>query len=195
VHTVPSVADRSDEAESVAAASGATAPVETGRPASGTADTERPEIARGTAEAAPPAPSRQVETATAPRVAPSRPASPPARVEPRASTERPAPAPPRDATAARGAEWFFDQPRTHHTLQLFGTSDRAQWARWVRDHADARLASFETLRDGKPWFVVTYGSYASRAEAEAAARRLPAGFGDVEPWIRTFGAIQDSIGR
>jgi DamX protein len=178
VHAVPSVADRPDAAESVAAASGAAAPVETGRRASGAADAERPEIDRGVAEVAAPAPSR-----------------PPAAVEPRASTEPLAPAQPRDATAARGAEWFFDQPRTHHTLQLFGTSDRAQWSRWVRDHADARLASFETLRDGKPWFVVTYGSYASRAEAEAAARRLPAAFGDVEPWIRTFGAIQDSIGR
>lgn len=194
-HAAPSVEDRPDEAGSAAEASGATESVETGRPASDAVHTEPAAIDRAAAEAAAPAPSRQVETATAPRVAPSRPASPPTRVEPSTSAERTAPAQPRDATPARGAEWFFDQPRTHHTLQLFGTSDRAQWARWVRDHRDARLASFETLRDGKPWFVVTYGSYASRAEAEAAAKRLPAGFGDVKPWIRTFGAIQDSIGR
>jgi DamX protein len=51
------------------------------------------------------------------------------------------------------------------------------------------------VRGGKPWFVVTYGSYASRAEADAAAKRLPASLGAPKPWVRTFGAIQDSIGR
>jgi DamX protein len=140
----------------------------------------------------PPAPARATSE---PREA----EAPPARRVPVPSTGRASPtsvAPvAREHVGAGGAEWFFDQPRTRYTLQLFGTSSREQWQRYVRAHDDAALAAFETVRNGKPWFVVTYGSFASQEHAEAAAARLPKSLGPVQPWVRTFGAIQESIGR
>jgi len=40
--------------------------------------------------------------------------------------------------------------------------------------------------------VVIRGVYRTRAEAEQAARSLPASVGEVKPWIRTFAQVQDA---
>jgi DamX protein len=103
------------------------------------------------------------------------------------------PAPVRAAAPARGLEWIRSESRTRWTLQLFGTSNRQMWQRYVDEHPGEHLAGFETRREGEPWYVVVYGSYATQADAEAAGERLPAALGRLQPWVRSFGAIQDSI--
>jgi DamX protein len=127
----------------------------------------------------------------------------PARVPVIAAPERrtPAPSPPVVAAAppqalgeTRTAQWIRAQPGSHFTLQLFATSNREQREKFMRqqDHRE-RFATFQTRRDGATWYVVTYGSYADRAQADAAARSLPASFGGVKPWIRTFASVQATL--
>ncbi|MEP3590263.1 MAG: SPOR domain-containing protein, partial [Marinobacter sp.] len=41
-------------------------------------------------------------------------------------------------------------------------------------------------RDGKPWFMLVYGNYATRNEAETAAATLPDALNVDRPWIRTY---------
>jgi DamX protein len=95
---------------------------------------------------------------------------------------------------AHSAQWLRQQPPKNFTLQLFATANRAKRDEFVRqqDQAD-RFATFEMKRDGTIWYAVTYGSYATRAEATAAAAALPPSVGRVEPWIRTFASVQAII--
>ncbi len=91
----------------------------------------------------------------------------------------------------RSAQWLRQQPAKYFTLQLFATTARAKRDQFIRQQNEMdRFATFEMKRDGTVWYAVTYGSYATRAEAGAAAKSLPASVGRVEPWIRTFGSVQ-----
>ena len=101
-------------------------------------------------------------------------------------------------TAAVGrpqnAQWLRQQPAKYFTLQLFATTSREKRDAFVnqQEHPD-RFATFETTRNGEPWYAVTYGVYATQAEAKTAASSLPANVGKVEPWIRTFASVQSAM--
>ncbi|MFV8572343.1 AAA family ATPase [Marinobacter sp. SBS5] len=51
---------------------------------------------------------------------------------------------------------------------------------------DKRLRYTVGERDGQPWFMLVYGSYATRNEAESAAATLPEALKVDRPWIRTY---------
>ncbi len=110
---------------------------------------------------------------------------------------KPAPKPVAAAPARGGpygVEWVLDQPEGNYTLQLFGTSNKERWQAFIgRQKPGTEVASFETKRDGSPWYVVVFGSYPSESAAQAAARDLPSSIGKVEPWIRTFRSVRATI--
>ena len=92
------------------------------------------------------------------------------------------------------AQWLRQQPAKYFTLQLFATTSREKRDAFVnqQEHPD-RFATFETMRNGEPWYAVTYGVYATQAEAKSAAASLPASIGKVEPWIRTLASVQSAM--
>ncbi len=119
---------------------------------------------------------------------------------PKPVSTKPAPAKPspvkqppanRSANQPQTAQWIAAQPGNRLTLQLFATSNSEQRAKFLRqqDHAE-RFATFESRRDGTIWYTVIYGTYANRADADAAAAALPASVARVKPWIRTFASVQ-----
>jgi DamX protein len=77
-------------------------------------------------------------------------------------------------------------PSTGYALQLFGVSTRAAATGFIGRHGlDSSARIIDTRRNGKPWFIVTYGQYASRTTAQNAAARLPPAVQrEVEPWVR-----------
>ncbi len=94
----------------------------------------------------------------------------------------------------QSAQWLRRQPGDHFTLQLLATTSRAKRDQFVRRQArPERFATFETRRNNAAWYAVTYGNYATRAEATAAAAALPSSVGRVEPWIRTFASVQAAL--
>jgi DamX protein len=52
--------------------------------------------------------------------------------------------------------------------------------------ADQKLRYTVGERDGQPWFMLVYGSYASKNEAKSAAATLPEALKVDSPWIRSF---------
>lgn len=94
----------------------------------------------------------------------------------------------------KSAQWLRRQPRDRFTLQLLATSSREKRDQFVsRQARPEQFATFETRRNNEAWYAVTYGNFATRAEASAAAARLPSSVGRVEPWIRTFASVQATL--
>ena len=95
---------------------------------------------------------------------------------------------------ARDADWILARPQDHYTLQLFGTSNKTRLEEFLgKQREPGRFAVFGRLRDGENWYVVIYGDFADRPAADAASRSLPASVGKVEPWVRTFGSVQQNV--
>ncbi len=109
----------------------------------------------------------------------------------------PAPAPVVAAPAALedpGVAWVRAQPPEAWTVQVAGLSTRAAMERFLAAQpAGEPFVGFATRRGSADWFVLVYGSFESRAEASAAAARLPPSVGRVRPWIRRFADLQAAL--
>lgn len=169
----PSAAD----AEPVVAVSGAGVAAATPTPAPSAA----PARAVASAPAATATPARAAPAATpAPAAAPARPAAAAATSDPTA---------PLAAQHSR----IRALPANQFTVQLLGSTSRANVEDFVRRHANTPLYWFETRNQGNPWFVIMMGAYPSRAAAQTAASGLTGELGRLEPWIRSIGTIQGEI--
>ena len=83
---------------------------------------------------------------------------------------------------------------SQYTLQLLGSQIEANAIRFIDDlqnKAGARY--FETLYQGKPWFVVIYGEYPNRDAAIASIPKLPKQLQDRKPWARSIASVQTDI--
>lgn len=77
------------------------------------------------------------------------------------------------------------------TMQLIGVHDRDKLNAVVQEFSEPNLVDIvETTYEGKPWFVLIYGQFDSKAEAQNAVGSLPKSFEKQTPWIRTFSAIR-----
>jgi len=158
-------------------------------PAGGTAT--RPPGAAGSSDAAPSTAASEDGRATEPSAGAATAEAAPAGQGPAAEAADAVAATP---TGARDAAWILQQPADAFTLQLvsFSTADRAdEYLRAQPEPAD--FARFRLQRDGRILHVVVYGRFDSRAAAAEASRSLPESVGRVEPWIRTFGQIQEGV--
>ncbi|MFC0709351.1 SPOR domain-containing protein [Azorhizophilus paspali] len=140
-----------------------------------------------------PAPAPAVaKPAAPPAQAPSAPTAPVAtKSAPAAPVSQPAVA--ASSAASAGSDWYRSQAATRYALQVLGTRSESGAQAFVRAQG-AGYRYFRKLYQGKPLFVVTYGSFASRAEAQAAVRTLPASVQASKPWPRTFASIQQEAG-
>nr|WP_288467261.1 AAA family ATPase [uncultured Pseudomonas sp.] len=157
-----------------------------------------------TAQNAPaPTPAPQVTTPAAPQPKPSeqpkvaqqpKPAEQPKPATPPAQAARPAPATQASATAggSQANAWYAAQNKGHYTLQVLGTSTEASARSFVSQNG-AQYRYFKKMHQGKPLFVITYGSFASRDAAQAAVKTLPAKVQAGKPWPKTFASVTQEM--
>ncbi|WP_287030878.1 AAA family ATPase [Pseudomonas sp. UBA6310] len=143
-----------------------------------------------TAPTASPAPVTQPKS-TPPAAAAS---NPPAATKPAAPTTAKVDKPAAVATAAApGADWYRAQPATAFTVQILGSASESSAQAFVRANGD-QYRYFKKVFQGKPLYVVTYGSFPSRTAAQAAIKTLPAKVQAGKPWPKTFASIQQEMG-
>ncbi|SDP07183.1 AAA family ATPase [Pseudomonas jinjuensis] len=125
------------------------------------------------------------------QAAPARPVAKPAAPAPSA---KPAAAKPAAAAAGGGGEagWYRAQAGARYAVQVLGTGSEASAQAFVRQQGSG-YRYFRKSLQGKPFYVVTYGSFADRAAAQAAIKSLPARIQASKPWPRTFASIQQEI--
>lgn len=92
--------------------------------------------------------------------------------------------------------WIWSQAPTNYTIQLAAGSSEAAVLQVKRQVSlPGELAVAKALRDGKPWFVLVYGSFPSKESARDTIGRLPAARKQSGPWARSFSSLQDELSR
>ncbi len=90
--------------------------------------------------------------------------------------------------------WYATQAGSRFTLQILGARLESAAQAFVKAHG-ADYHYFKKQHQGKPLYVVTYGSFSSRDAAQAALRALPAKVQAGKPWPRNFAGIQQEIAQ
>ena len=91
-------------------------------------------------------------------------------------------------------EWFLAQAATSAMVQLAGLSDKGVLNRYLQRHQltdKARI--YQSIRNGKPWYVVTLGPFTDMNEARSAIGQLSDALQDTRPWAKSVKAIQSEI--
>ncbi len=96
--------------------------------------------------------------------------------------------------AAGGGDWYAAQAGSRYTLQILGARLESGAQAFVKANG-ADYHYFKKQHQGKPLYVVTYGSFATRDAAQAALRTLPAKVQAGKPWPRNFVGIQQEIAQ
>ncbi|MDV7210798.1 AAA family ATPase [Azotobacter beijerinckii] len=142
-------------------------------------------------QAAPkPAPQPALSPQAAPKPAPQPAPAPQAAPKP---APQPAPVPQAAPKPAPQSAPVPQSAASRYTLQVLGTRSESSAQSFVRAQG-AGYRYFRKLHQGQPLFVVTYGSFASRDEAQAAIQSLPASVQASKPWPRTLASIQQEAG-
>ncbi|MGL9734504.1 MAG: SPOR domain-containing protein [Symbiopectobacterium sp.] len=81
-------------------------------------------------------------------------------------------------------------PASHFTLQLSSASRSDTLKAYATQHKLPNAWVYETKRDGKPWYVLVNGVYASSAKAKQAASLLPATVQAQKPWVKPIRQVK-----
>ncbi|MEC5343839.1 SPOR domain-containing protein [Brenneria populi] len=107
-----------------------------------------------------------------------------------AAANKPAPT----ASAGAGSS-IQNAPASHFTLQLSGASRPDTLKAYAKQHNLAHSWVYETKRDGKSWYVLVTGVYASSAEAKQAIAALPADVQAKKPWVKPIRQVKQDLNK
>ncbi|MDA9783265.1 AAA family ATPase [Gammaproteobacteria bacterium] len=153
-------------------------------------------------EARPVARSSSAAPTTSPTPAPTR-----AATSPTLAATRQAPATPVSPAAASSLQQnrlsgsaferqLLAMPAGSFTLQVLGASSEANVQAFVERNGGGlrqTLGYYRSQRGGAPWFIVAYGEFTTREQANATLRRLPQALSAAGPWVRPIAAAQAEI--
>ena len=97
-------------------------------------------------------------------------------------------------TSNRGTAWLKTQRSGDYTLQILGGRREAAIRQFAAaNRLEGTSTILRTTRDGKPWYVLLYGAYPSRAAASQALAQMPATVRAAKPWPRSIATVQAEI--
>ncbi|UZE86913.1 AAA family ATPase [Pseudomonas viciae] len=144
------------------------------------------------------APPAGVPAGPAPTPSPApAPAAKPTPAPTQVATAKPAPTPapaakPAAPAKATGGSWYAGQAPSNYVVQILGTSSEATAQNFVKEQG-GEYRYFKKVLNGKPLYVITYGSFASRDAAVSAIKALPAKVQAGKPWPRTVASVQQEL--
>ncbi|MDT3253414.1 SPOR domain-containing protein [Serratia sp. root2] len=84
-------------------------------------------------------------------------------------------------------------PASHYTLQLSSASRSDTLNAYAKQQKLQNYQVYATQRDGKAWYVLVSGNYASAAEAKRAIASLPADVQAKKPWAKPVRQVQQDL--
>ena len=95
---------------------------------------------------------------------------------------------------SRDEAFLLDQNASLFTIQLLASYDSDEVQRHIKKNRIAdKVRIFRTVRDGRLWYVVSYGLYDSAETARAAIAKLSKSLQRNTPWIRSLKSIHSAI--
>ena len=96
------------------------------------------------------------------------------------------------SAAQRSASpWLAHLNPEHYTLQVLSHTDEAAVRRYLKGNFnDGEAGYFAFKLDGKTWYTVVTGDYASYSRATAAVQGLAGRLRGSQPWVRKIAVIQ-----
>ena len=91
-------------------------------------------------------------------------------------------------------EQLLNVPSTNYSLMLGGFSQPAvleQVIQGIENKSDIYV--YQTIRNDKDWFVLLYGKFSSKDDANRLMSSAPPVLAIFSPWIKSFTAIQSEI--
>ena len=90
--------------------------------------------------------------------------------------------------------WIWTQSPADYTLQLVALSSRSSIDTYIRKYQlGSQAVSFKFIKNGKPLYVLIYGSYPNKASAAKAALTLSKKISGTKPWVRNFADIHSMM--
>lgn len=85
-------------------------------------------------------------------------------------------------------------PSDYYTLQLMGSYNKSDVIALIdSNRLEGKATYYQTLHDGKPWYVLVYGLYKTSQEAHIAIKQLPKDLQQQKPWVNLISNVQASI--
>jgi hypothetical protein len=85
-------------------------------------------------------------------------------------------------------------PKSNYTVQLLAGPNSAYAAKFITKNKLGKNARyFHRQLNGKDFYVVVYGLYATQARANAAVSQLPSKIQKLKPWVRRLASVQHEI--
>jgi len=103
---------------------------------------------------------------------------------------------PRAAGPLSASPWLARLDPNRYTLQVLSNTDEASVQRYLDENFDDGEAGYFAFElDGKTWYTVVYGDYASYSRATAAGEGLASRLRGPAPWVRKIAIIQKAAIR
>jgi hypothetical protein len=146
-------------------------------------------------------PVEEPSVSSQPNVAPSEQRQLQNKVGPRQAEVRPQPV--KDEVIEKTQEriiqrekWLLSQDSSFYTIQLMGARKEALLFDFVERNQlleQNEIAYYQSTFEGKVWYQLLYGVYATKKGAQVAADNLPPEIRKSSPWIRRLSAVQKTI--
>lgn len=87
-------------------------------------------------------------------------------------------------------------PNQNYAIQLLGTNSEKKAQAFISNNKLVNKAYYyKGIHKGRPWFIVVYGNYSSKLDAQRAVYNLPLSLRKQRPWPRQYSMIQQSINK
>jgi DamX protein len=91
-------------------------------------------------------------------------------------------------------DWVMAQPARHYTFQLMGSWEREEVHDFIEQYAlVGDVAVFESMRNGRVWHVLVYGSFKDKQMALKESAAWPAPLNTLPSWLRKMSSVQQQI--
>jgi len=91
----------------------------------------------------------------------------------------------------RSKQWLESQSKQAYIPQILGSFEEQTALNFIQELGQQKYEIFylETEHKGRPWFVVFYGVFPSKADAQEAIKRAPKRIRNQNPWLRSVDGV------
>lgn len=97
-------------------------------------------------------------------------------------------------TGVHQQDWVMQQNGSHYTFQLMGSWQKQEVYDFIDKYAlTGDMAMFESMRNGRIWYALSYGVFENKQSALDASNKWPAPLNTLPSWLRRFDSVQKQI--